>query len=228
MAELATTALFLDANLQHYYKMEDATDSKGSNNLTNTGSATFTAAKYGNGGNLGTSNNSKWFSRADANGIAGNGDYSISMWVKLTTEIASGNYTLFSSRSTAGASRYWDFYYEYNGGTRRLLINASGSQSSHNTTLGTTDSHHIVVTRNVSGNQSKIYLDSALVVTGAVGSGTDGSNTFGIGAETAGGGNPASAIFDDIGMFDRVLTLAEVAVLNAAPVVAGGGGIIFI
>lgn len=213
MAQISTTSLFSDVNFQHYYKFEDANDSKGSNNLTNTGSVPFNAAKYSNGGDLGTSNTTDWFSRADANGVAGNTDYSFAFWAKITTEIGAGRYTFFSVRTTTGASRYFDFYYDYNAGTRQLNLNASGTATNYTVTLGTAVFHHFVVIRNFGGSTTKIYLDGADVVSGTLGTGTDGSTTFGIGAETVAGGNPASLIIDDFGMWDRVLTADEVSTL---------------
>src|SRR5574343_1781177 len=49
--ELFSTALYSDANLEAYYRAEDATDSEDSGteyDLTNSGSVTFTAGKFNN------------------------------------------------------------------------------------------------------------------------------------------------------------------------------------
>jgi len=86
----------------HYLAMN-----KNSNDLTNNGTTAFVAAKFNNGADFGTANSTKYLSRA-ANIVAGNSDLSVSLWVKLTTEIGAGFYTLAHIDTTTGADRYWD------------------------------------------------------------------------------------------------------------------------
>ncbi len=215
MAELASLSLVSDANLVSYYKLEDTSDSKGSNTLTNNGSATFTSARYNNGANYGSANSTKWLSRADQLGIAGNSDLSVSMWVKLTDEITSGTYTIFEHLSTTTANRYIACNYNYNSGTPQLDVNASaGTHATYTITLGTSVFHHIVVTRNVAGNVLTLYVDGASVATGTVGTDTDGNNNFSIGASRA-GLRFLSGVQDDVAVFNRVLTPTEVSTIYA-------------
>ena len=93
MPQLLNTPLFSDANLVHYYKLENTSDSKGSNTLTNVNSVAFNAAKFGNGADFGASNTTKELYSTVAPEIDG-GAGTLIFWVKLQTEIASGAYCL--------------------------------------------------------------------------------------------------------------------------------------
>lgn len=213
MAQLISTSLYVDPNLVSYYRLEDVTDSKGSNTLTNNGSVTFAPAKYVNGADLGATNTTKYLSRATNLGIAGNSDLTIAFWIQLQSEIGSGIYRLITFYSQTTADRYFIVNYEYNGGTPRLSINAAaGSNANYTVSLGTSTFHHIAITRNVSGNLVTLYVDGVSVATGTIGTDTAGDNQFIIGS-LIGGGSYASAIIDDMGVFNRVLTAIEIGTL---------------
>ena len=213
MAQLADTTLFNDANLQAYYKLEDATDDKNANDLTNNGTTPFNAAKFGNGADLGASNSTKYLSRA-ANLIDGNSDVSVSLWVKLQTEIASGFYTFAQIDTQTGADRYFSFAYNYNAGTRRLELDVAGTLISYNITLGTTNWYHFVIIRNVAGNATKLYVDNVERAAGTVGTTTAGATRYTIGAHPS-PTNYSSAIIDDVAFFNKVLSVSEIATLFA-------------
>ena len=224
MAQLLNTNLFTDSNLVAYYRLEDISDSKGSNTLTNNGSIAFNPAQYANGADLGETNTSKYLSRPDSLGIGGNSEFSVAFWIKLRTEISSGLYRLISFYSQIGADRYLIFNYEYNAGALRLTANAAGGTTADYTvTLGTSTFHHVAVTRSVSGNALKLYFDGTLVASGTIGTDTAGDNQFLIGS-VLGGGSYASALIDDMGIFNRVLTATEIGTLyNILP----GGAFFF-
>lgn len=223
MPEIASLSLASDADLISYYRLENVSDSKGSNTLTNNNTVAFNTAKYGLGADFGASNTNKYLSRADNLGIAGNSDLSFSFWYKGQTEIGSGVYTFFVHTSTTTADRYIQLNYEYNGGTLRLALDAAGTSTTFNVALGTSVFNHIVVTRNVAGNAAKVYLNNVEVISSTVGSGAGGSNAFSMGASTV-GGNPTSAIFDDFAVFDRVLTPAEVSTIYTDVVATNNAG----
>lgn len=222
MAELIGTSLFADANLQAYYRLADANDSKNSNTLTNNNTVAFNAALFGNGGDLGASNADKYLSRA-ANIVAGTSDLSVSFWVKLQTEIGAGYYTFTEIDTTTGADRYFSLAYNYNTGTRRLELDVAGTLISYNITMGTSLWYHIVAIRNVGGGVTKLYVDNVERAAGAVGTTAAGATRYTIGAHP----NPtnfASAIFDDFAIFNKVLSVAEIATLYNP---AAGGGALF-
>ena len=211
MAQISQTSLFTDANLLAYYKLEDVSDSKGANTLTNNNTVTFTGAKFGNGANLGASNTNKSLSRAANLGINGNSDATFSFWINLLAEITVGTWELFVHLSQTGADRYLQLSYDYNAGTRRLRIDVAGTTIIYTITLGTTNFYHIVVTRNVGGNSCHLWVNGVDVANGTVGSTIGGANAFYLGANSA--SDFSSALYDDMGCFNRVLTSTEIGLL---------------
>lgn len=211
-AEFSTLSLASDSNLRAYYKLENVSDTTANGyNLTNNGTVTFGAAVFNNGGDLGTSNSSKWLSIANNLGVSGNGDVCIAGWVKLKSEISSGQWILFQSLSNSGADRYLEINYEYNSGTRRISINASATGTiTYNLTMGTSDFYHIAVNRS-SANAVELFINGASVGTGSGGtSGGGNTNQFSIGRHATVSTGHASAICDDVVVFNRVLTSNEI------------------
>lgn len=213
MAELNNTALILDANLEAYYRGENVNDSTaGASHLTNVNSVAFNPAKYSNGFDFGATNTTKYLTVASDLGIAGNSDATFSFWVKCQAEIGSGTWLLLKHRSTTGADRGIGISYEYNGGTRRLAVDVSGTSYTYNITLGTTNYYHIVVTRNVAGNSSHLWVNNADVASGTVGSTTYGNNFLTLGASEV-PDNYSSVFMDDVACFKDILTSDEIATL---------------
>lgn len=224
---LRATALFSDANLQAYYEGENVNDSKNSNTLTNVGTVTFTPARFDNGFNLGTSNSSKALSVASALNVDG-GNITISLWVKLLTEIGSGNY-VFAYQFNDTSKVEFSINYEYNGGTRRLVfkrgrVGTADDTVVQNITLGTTDFYHLALTYN--GGDLIGYTNNVSPGTtpcsgnGAAGSGDE----FNIGAKAGASTQFASAIIDDVAVFDRTLNGTDIGVLYNAPLPTTDGG----
>ncbi len=214
---LAGTNLISDSNLVSYYKLEDTSDSKGSNTLTNNNSVTFGTARFNNGADQGSSNSNKYLSVAGNLGIAGNSDFSISLWLKQNTEIGSGTQVGWALYSQTTADRYIQMNYLYNGGTRRLQIDAAGTSFTYDIVLGTAAFRHIVVTRDVSGNAVRLYVDGVDVAGSTIGSSTAGQNKFTLGADPS-GGQVTSWIIDDVGVFNKKLTAGEVTTLFNSPI----------
>lgn len=219
MAELSSTALLSDANLKAYWKLEDYTDSSGNGKtLTAIGTPSFSTAKYGNGLDMGTSNASNGATLNENLGIAGNA-CTISFWVKLRGEIGSGEWR-FVEQSDAGTHVRQEVRYQYNGGTRRLIftrskMNIANEDLNYNITLGTTDFYHVVYTydnTNIEG-----YVNGVSVGTQAAsGNGaTVGYDVIQIGYGDNGtiAVDHSSTILDDIAIFNRALTAAEVLTL---------------
>lgn len=223
--ELFSTSLFSDPNLIAYYRAENLNDSIGGFTLTDHNTVAFNAAKFNNGFDFGASNTNKYLSKASNLGLAGNHDVSVSFWIKLQTEIASGTYQFVRHDSTLTASRYFYCGYDYNGGTIRLHFENSGVGTFYTTSLGTSGFHHIVMVRNNTGSNSLIYLDGASVATGSLGTDATGNpDTFGIGADPSSASNFSSAIMDDVAIFNRVLTATEIASIFTGPVAAVRSG----
>lgn len=221
--ELASTSLNASGNLIAYWKLENVNDSKASYTLTNNGSIPFNAAKFNNGGDLGTSNTTDYFSIGNDLTVSA-GSVSFTFWIKLTTEIGSGTYTFFQNGDTASQVRHV-VQYEYNAGTRRLVFNRSKTgtadqQFTYNITMGTTDFYHIAYVYdgvNVVGYVNGLNVGS-VSASGSGSSGVDIDHTYiGAGRSTAPAViNYTSAIFDDFAVFNTNLSSAQVAELNVA------------
>lgn len=211
--EIGTSKFFGDANLVGYWKLNDVNDSKASYTLTNNNSVTFAVAKYGNGADLGSSNTNKNLVVSSDLGIT-NGPCSISAWVKLNTEIGSGYY-YFVNKEDAGTLVNYQLRYNYNSGTRRLefvrgRVNVQSDLVSHNITLGTSNFYHLVVTYD--GTNVKGYVDGVYINQQA--SSGDGTSTGAVDELNIGSlrssASYASAIIDDVAVWGRALTDAEV------------------
>ena len=229
MAELQYTALIDDANLQAYYRLESGaltTDSSGnSKTLTNNNTVGEGTGKFGGCADFGSSNSDKYLSLTDDLGITG-GAISISCWVKLNAEIGSGTWD-FVSQSDAGTFTIYTIRYDYNGGTRRIgFVRNKNNVATEvvwlNTTMGTSNWYNLVLTYN--GTNMTGYIDaSAGTPTAMSGNGnTAGADAISIGASmgwNAGGTKLfyASALIDDVAIFDRALTDVEVAILYNDP-----------
>lgn len=221
-------------NLVAYWKMDEASgnpaDSSGNGfTLTNNASVSFNAGLINNGADAGTNLTSSYFSIANDLGIAG-GAVTISLWIKLNTEIPSGQYR-FVGQFEATSQTQYRIQYEYNAGTRRIGFVRGGSGlfddiARITTTLGTAAWHHIVLvydTTNVYG-----YLDNSVSGT-TPSSGNGGSTTadfFGMistfneatGAASNDGVNSfyVPAHLDEVGIWSRALSGTEVSELYNA------------
>lgn len=222
MGELKTLrTLLADANLIAYYKLEDVNDSKASYTLTNNNSVTFPAGKFSNGASLGTSNTNKYLSVNNDMGIT-SGAVSISLWVKILT--APGTNVLYAlfERGDAGVDvRHWIKYID-SGGTKKVQFNRQRENTAndfvdYNVDLGTSEWKHLVLTYN--GTTIRGYLNGVDVgnaaSSGNGASGVDIDYTY-IGAQrtqTPSVAQYASAIIDDVSIWNRALTAAEVALI---------------
>lgn len=223
LSEAEVTALYNSGNgisdyltlaAVSYWKLDEssgnASDSVGSNTLTNNGTSTYTTSKINNGIDFGASNSTKSAKFAGNLGIAGTGDLTISCWVKLNTEIGSGTYDFATHRSQLTADRYINLAYEYNSGTRRLKINAAGTAITYEQTLGTSNWYHLVVTR--SSSNIVMYMNGSSVATGSQGSAGASSDYFALGYD-GGASEYSSSIQDEVGIWNRALTSTEVTAL---------------
>lgn len=225
MAQLSTTTLINDPNLQAYYKLEDTSDSgPNGHTLTNTGGVTFTAAKYNNGANLGMSNTTKYLHESNNLGITG-GAISIVGWVKLLTELSGvglSQYILFMQSDATTNFVDYDIRYQYNAGNPNLLFVRNpyghpGGTITYPITLGITNFYHFALTCDASGNMNG-YVNGVNV--GSVTNTNTGLNIghidgyfIGVDDELTPTSDAASALFDDNAVFNRALTAAEVLLL---------------
>lgn len=221
-SEVSSISLANDANLVAYYRLEDTTgkDNKNSYDLTLHGSPSIVAAQFGNGLDTGNPNISTYAEVNSNLGITKNGPVSISAWVKMKQEITSSTWGIAGVGISSGNIEY-EIKYVYNAGTRQVVFNRNkmwvgNDDSTYNIDLGTSW-HHLVLVYN--GTYIYGYVDGAPSTT--ISSTADGdhgaTNHFTMGASNQGGlGEYGSYVIDDVSVFSKALTEAEVASLYAA------------
>lgn len=187
----SVAALLTSPNIKAYYRMTSGsitTDSSGqSKTLTNNGTVTTTTGKFGDAITLGTNNSTKSLSIADKLSYAG-GSFSISMWAKMETELASDGeiYILASVNDSTSDTLLQLIYQKYaNTNTvsfRRVISGTSIQQASITSTLGTSSFHLIVGTYDA--GTLRVYVDNVLGTTAtSSGSGSTAvTDKFSIGA----------------------------------------------
>lgn len=226
MPELLGLSLYNDANLQEYYQLEDLTGKNG-NTLTNNNTATFVAAKFGNGVSGGSSDANKSLSVASALGYGG-GAYSISLWVKLNTEVSGTTYDFIELGDAGSDTTLLISYADAGGGDASLTITrvALGVSAPAVVTVdpyfGTTNYNHIVLTYD--GSTLEGYLNS--VSMGTIAASGSGSVAVTTGLHILEGRtantNNTLGIIDDVALFNRALTAAEVSTIYTQTSTPGG------
>lgn len=201
-----------------YYKLDEssgnAADSINSYTLTNTNTVSYVAGKINNAADFGTANTNKKLTVASNLGIT-NGAITISMWVKLNTEIASGTWG-FAQKGNATNHVQYIIAYEYNGGTRRIVFNRQKQNVSNNlvtstNTMGTSNYFHLVLTYDGTTLTGYVNGTSAgTLATSGDGSGS-GLNQFDIGE----GGMFAATSYasidaDEVLIANRAFTSTEI------------------
>lgn len=197
------------AGLVAYYKLDDVNDSKNAYTLTNNNSVTFPTGKIGNGAEFGSANINKSLSRDEAYGMTYNSPRSISGWIKINTLPGTDGvtYSLFDIMFGSNPGNYSVVSYRKSGSLLQLTTNTGGN---YTVDLGTTTWHHIVLTHDHVANQVKLYLDGSLLY-------TDPSFTSDYSAQTTRfaigrfqNTNFSSAIVDEVGLWNKILTQAEI------------------
>lgn len=107
-----TAASVLSGFFTSFWKLDDVTDSIGSNTLTNNGTVTFTAGKIGNAANF-IPASVQTLSHADATSLRGTTSFTISVWIKLTDRTS---VYVIVAKSLYSASNTGEFFLEANNG----------------------------------------------------------------------------------------------------------------
>lgn len=188
-----------DPRLVSLYRLENTSDSKGSNTLTNNGGVAFNPAKYNNGADLGASNTTKYLSVASDLGIAGNAAMSVSIWFKAYS--TTGTQVLFNHSSATGTTRWFQAYIS----SGSLVFDCGGATIATVSSISASTWYHLVFTRDASGN-GRAYLNGVCVGTGAGSTSGSGSHFY-IGVDAA--SHYASIIADDVGVYNSQLNDAD-------------------
>lgn len=216
----------LTTNIVSYWKLDEssgnAADSVASNNLTNNNTVGYAPCLIANGADFGATNTNKYFSIASNLGING-GTVSISMWFKLRNASSDGFFILLGDAGT-------DSRYQISYDTTpqmiywRSLPGVGGIAEVYGVALDTTTWHHLVLTYNSGTTAFKGYYDGVEVIsTTGSGNGSIGiSSEFTVGGSPSIGGQYVESYMDEIGVWSRDLTGAEVTTLYN-----GGAGLTY-
>lgn len=224
----------LITNLTAYWKLDEssgnASDSVGSNTLTNNNTATYTTGKINNGITLARAS-TQYLSVADNAAFKFTTDFSVSVWLKVGTAPTAGQQMIIIGKDANGANntRSYDIAYENSGGTKRFVAYIFGTgysypsnyeSRSQNYDLGTGTWHLFNFTftaANSAATQMAFYIDGVLVGNGTHldGSGTssvqDSTSALQIGYESFQGA--FDGMMDEFGLWSRALTAGEVTAL---------------
>lgn len=198
----------------------NAADASGNGKtLTNNGTTAFASALINNGASFGSTNTTKYFSRSDSSGWS-DGAFSISLWVKLSTDVQNGTYSqqTFGFASLKTTNQYAEIRYEWNGGTPHLWFQRqragfAGTNFYYNVTLGTSSWHHIVFTYD--GTNLVGYLDGVSVTTATDTNtgGSGGTASTRVGTSEPADGEYTNGLMDITAIWSRGITSGEVTTL---------------
>jgi len=233
MAILIACSLFsgamasLNDGLVAYWSLNGNTnDSLGNSNLTNTSSVTFTAGKASEGATI-TSSTQK-LSCADNTSLSITGALTLSVWFKLRATTVTPtfltlinkyidyNTSFFFYLTNPGTGKYYFSVYVSADGSNQVGVDALNDGQYF--TLGTTWHHAVFVF--VPSTSMTIYLDGVSVgskTTSVPASIHDGNQNVYIGSTCDANdwfaGNYFDGMLDEVRIYNRVLTAAEVSQL---------------
>lgn len=218
--EFALTPLRNDPNLVEYWKLEDVVAQVNSptDDLVNVGTVTFSAAKFNNGANLGTSNTTKDLKNVGTLGWTGRGNaWSMTCWTKILTEPSNLSYGHISVADLV-SHHMLELYYKDAAGTKSLNFEFTRQNVGADTcgatvtAFGTSTFHFIAGV--FDGTNLSCYLDGSLIAgpTATTAGGSLGVSGFAIGNRADLPSNRfASAVIDDATCFKRALTATEIS-----------------
>lgn len=214
----------LTDNLVSYWKLDEtsgnASDSVGSNTLTNNNTVAYNTGKINNGADGGSSNTDKCLTR-DGNTPVGISysqfatAWTLSLWVKETTQGANKVFAGMQVRS--GSTQRRNLFLNSNSGVLRVNV-FDGSGNTYNTsqTFNTDTWYHVILT--YGGSTIKVYVNNSEVLSQArtFSAQTDTqAGGFGLLCDRQNGGsfNHFSGLVDEVGLWSRVITSNEVSEL---------------
>lgn len=206
--------------LQAYYKLDSGaltTDASGNGKtLSNTGSTTNGTAFLGTGSASFNGSNTHALQIADSLGYTTIGDTTISAWMKFNN-INSGAFNIDISTSTGSGKRIIIYTGHV---SNKISIYNSGNLGDSSSSFSNGVWYHTILT--VSNGATSLFVNTNLEATTTQGSTTGDTNGFGIGNAYAGTGAESNALIDEVGVWDRVLSGAEISQLYN-----GGAGLDF-
>lgn len=220
--ELFSSGFFGDANLVAYYRFLTGaliTDSKGSFTLTNNNTVGETASgKFGYASDFSATNSNKSLTITNDLGITG-GACTLNCWVKNLAEIGADAWG-YVHQQDGGIYVVNQIFYDYNGGTRRLVFDrtrnfVANNRVYHTITMGTTDWYMLTMTYDTANVRGYVNGDEVGTPAASSGNGTTAGVDRGIVGAAAGSDGTlayyASSQIDDVAVFTRALSASEIS-----------------
>lgn len=211
MPELSSLALFSDSALKGYWKLEDANDSSSSGyNLTNNNSVTFPAGRFNNGGNfVKASSQSLTIANASCPNLEITGSCTWMAWIKPAT--VSGADFHIMAKDKAASSVFRQFYISSSAPLFQCSGLTTNSFVQSSVTLSVGSWYLVVGIYDSANSKLKVWVNNTKTEVTASGSMTASDQPFCIGKNNANA--YFDGIIDDVAVFNRALTDAEVTTL---------------
>ena len=148
----------------------------------------------------------------------GTADFTIELWAKRNVLGGAQRHLFSKCHSTTWQSGCKELYFNP---SNQLTFGSFATGDTVSSTIADTNWHHIAVTFTDSTNTLQIYVDGALATTATKALEADGAGHV----VTLGnllGSNPFSGLLDDVRIYSRVLTLAEIQADRATPITPPG------
>lgn len=219
-------------NLAVYYALDDATDSAGSNNLTNSG-VTFSTGKVGNAGFF-TASESDYMEITDNADVSISADATIQSWVRIS---GTGSNQNFVSKWGSTAANQ-DYLLYYNSSTSRFQFAVRDAAevltqiAANNFGAPSVDTWYLIhawhdATNDILG----IAVNAGTADTTSYSLGVnDSGQSFNLGSQEGGTASFLDGALDEVAIWKRVLSSAERTELYNSgsgrdyTYVSGGGG----
>lgn len=213
-------------NLVSYWKLDESStgvgavtrnDSHSTNHLTDNNTTPSGTGKISNGASYNKAN-SEYLSRADTAALRPSGSMSISLWIKRASTNSSMEFISMKDPSS-------NYLIEWS--TTRILWRRQTSAGSQDATYtvspDTTNWYHIVMTYDESATTLLGYLNGTQVATKTTtGTGNSTAGQFELGRLATNAINYVDGVMDEVGLWSRALTAAEVTSLYN-----GGSGLAY-
>lgn len=208
-------------NLTSYYKFDEssgnASDSFGSNTLTNNGSTSYASGKINNGIDL-ESSSSQYFSKTSQPFDSTSG--TICAWVKLESLSSTLGYgqSIFSTSTNVGVAGV-DFTIRASDDKIGVFFGTGSQEATGGSALTTGTFYHVACTWTTAFK--KVYLNGSLVNTNSnAQTQTAGSTTAYVGTTASATSRYFDGIIDELGIWSRALSDSEISQIYAS-----GGGV---
>lgn len=208
----------LSASLVSYWELEEASgdriDSHGSNDLTDNNTVTSATGKQGDAANF-VASNSEYLSIADNASLSITGDISMAMWLKMDI---GGTYRYVLTKTDGNSQGGYSFVIINTNKIQWSVTETSGyvtySRRRTTATLSTGTWYHIVCTFKASDGTMTIYIDGSNITAFDQNVNNaraiyDSTHPFHVGAGSTFGA-PVDGLVDEVGIWSKVLTQAEV------------------